>query len=382
MEKILELLEKLISIDTVSKRSNLELIDFCKLELGRQGIAAEIISNPAGDKANLFATIGPDRPGGILLSGHSDVVPADTGQWKSPPFEMRVDGGRAYGRGTADMKGFIACVLATVPTWKEVALARPVHLAITFDEEIGCRGAPLLIDRLEQRDLRPEAVFVGEPTEMRVVNAHKSLLGVRTQIEGIEAHSSLPHLGVSAVEIAARAINLLRSVGEKAAAVTDKRFTPDHMTISANQICGGTATNILAGHCCFDWDIRAIPDVDAEHWFRAVIASWRDNILNNHRYRNHGVSMRSETQANVPGLAAEKAGAAETLAYRLTHPQEPQAVSYVTEAGLYQKAGYSAIVMGPGSINEAHRADEFVTLEQLRKCQQFLARLAQELSAA
>ncbi len=382
MDRVLEFLETLVSIDTVSDKSNLTLINFCRETLDSFGIPAEIIASPSGDKANLFATIGPALPGGIILSGHSDVVPVEGQQWRSPPFSMRVADGRAFGRGTADMKGFIACVLAAIPAFVRAPLARPVHLAITFDEEIGCKGAPSLIEWLTDRMPRPQAVFVGEPTDMNVVNAHKGLLAIRTECHGIEAHSGLPHLGLSAVTMAMRAMSLLDSLARETSTAIDDRFTPDRTTVSFNRISGGTATNILAGQCWFDWDIRTIPTDDAQKLLKHLIAEMHDTVFSAAHLAHPGVRIESTVLANVPGLTPEPDGFAESCAHGLAGNRHARTVSYVTEAGLYQKAGYSTVVVGPGSIKEAHRADEFVSLDQLHQCRDFLARLRDILCAA
>lgn len=376
----LALLADLIAFDTVSARSNRALIDHVAAYLDGIGIAAEILPSPAGDKANLWATIGPPIDGGVVLSGHSDVVPVEGQAWSTDPFAMEMRDGRAYGRGVADMKGFIACVLAAAPRFRDAGLSRPVHIALTYDEEVGCVGAPKLLDWLAAQHPRPSLAFIGEPTSMQVVNAHKGITVARTEITGVEAHSSLAHLGVSAIGLAGRAIVLLQTIeGELAAQAQDDRFAPPRATISVNRIGGGTAVNILAGRAWFEWDVRSIPGVDGpavlarfeERLEREIIAPMRD--------RHPSVSATTTLAADAPALAPEADGAAEVLAKRLLDTNVSRAVAYAAEAGQFQGAGLSTVIVGPGSIEQAHTADEYVDLDQLAACEAFLARLADAL---
>lgn len=379
----LDLLARLIAFDTVSARSNRALIDHAASLLEDHGIAAQVLPSPDGEKASLWATIGPAVDGGVVLTGHSDVVPVEGQSWASDPFRMEVRDGRAYGRGTADMKGFIACVLAAAPRFRDAGLQRPIHIALTYDEEVGCVGAPRLLDWLAVQSPAPAIALVGEPTGMRVVNAHKGILVARTEIQGVEAHSSLAHLGISAITLAARAIALLETMeAETAAAVRDDRFEPSRATLSVNRMAGGTAVNILAGQAWFEWDIRSIPGVDAAALLRQFEARLEDEIIVPARRAHPGVAARTRVMADAPALAAEADGTAEALATRLLGANQPQAVPYAAEAGHYQRAGLSAAIVGPGSIEQAHKADEFVALDQLAACETFLERLAAALSAA
>ncbi|HWJ68688.1 MAG TPA: acetylornithine deacetylase [Sphingobium sp.] len=378
----LALLGDLIAFDSVSARSNRPLIDFVATRLSEWGIAAEILPSPDGTKASLWATIGPPVDGGIVLSGHSDVVPVDGQAWSSDPFRLDIRDGRAYGRGTADMKGFIACVLATAAAFRDAPLNRPVHIALTYDEEVGCIGAPLLLDWLGRQRPRPAIAFIGEPTGMGVVNAHKGILVAHSEIIGVEAHSSLAHLGVSAVGLAGRAIALLHAIeSELSLTARDERFEPARATISVNRAGGGTAVNILAGHSWFEWDIRSIPSVDARAVLDRFAARLEAEIIGPVRQIHPSVSATTRIIADAPALAPEPDGEAETLAKRLLATNETRVVPFAAEAGQFQQAGLSTVIVGPGSIEQAHKADEFVDLDQLTRCEAFLTQLMATLAA-
>ena len=376
------LLADLIGFDSVSSRSNRALIDHVAAYLASFGIDAQVLPSPESDKASLWATIGPPIDGGLVLSGHSDVVPVEGQDWASDPFVMDVRGERAFGRGTADMKGFIACALAAAPRFRDAGLKRPVHIALTYDEEIGCVGAPKLLDWLSRQRPRPALALIGEPTSMEVVNAHKGILVVRVTITGVEAHSSLSHLGVSAIELAATAVGLLKRIeAELAETQRDERFEPPRATISVNRIGGGTAVNILAGQAWFDWDLRSIPGVDPHAVLADFAARLEVEVIAPARALHPAVSADIRVTADAPPLAPEGEGAAETLAKRILGTNATRAVSYVAEAGQYQQAGLSSVLVGPGSIDQAHKADEFVALDQLARCEEFLARLAAALGS-
>jgi acetylornithine deacetylase len=376
----LALLADLIGFDSTSSRSNRPLIDHAAAYLASFGIEAQVLPSPDGEKASLWATIGPPIDGGLVLSGHSDVVPVEGQPWSTDPFTMDIRDGRAFGRGTADMKGFIACALAAAPCFRDAGLQRPVHIALTYDEEIGCIGAPKLLDWLSRQSPRPAMALIGEPTSMAVVNAHKGALFVRTTFTGVEAHSSMSHLGVSAIELAAAAVGLLKRIeGELAERHRDDRFEPARSTISVNRIGGGTATNILAGQAWFDWDLRFLPAIDPDAVVADFTARLDSEIIAPARALHPSVAASVKISAAVPPLAPESDGAAEILAKRVLGTNATRAVSYVTEAGQFQQAGLSSVVIGPGSIDQAHKADEYIALDQLARCDDFLARLAKAL---
>jgi acetylornithine deacetylase len=378
----LGLLADLIGFDSVSARSNRALIEHAAAYLASFGIEAQVLPSPDGEKASLWATIGPAIDGGLVLSGHSDVVPVEGQAWSTDPFTMDIRDDRAFGRGTADMKGFIACALVAAPIFRDAGLRRPVHIALTYDEEVGCVGAPKLLDWLSRQSPTPAMALIGEPTSMEVVNAHKGILVVRVTITGVEAHSSLSHLGVSAIELAAQAVVLLKRIEAELAEVHhDDRFLPPRATISVNRIGGGTAMNILAGQTWFDWDLRSIPGVEPAAVLADFEARLEDEIIAPARAVHSAVTASISVTAEAPPLAPESDGAAEILAKRLLGTNVTKAVSYVAEAGQYQQAGMSSILLGPGSIDQAHKADEFVALEQIARCEDFLARLAKALGS-
>lgn len=371
-----EILDRLIAFDTTSSRSNLELIGWIGDYLARHGIAAALSSARDG-KANLFATIGPAERGGVILSGHTDVVPVAGQEWHSDPFRLTEQDIRLHGRGTADMKGFIALVLALVPEALSRRLAVPLHLAFTHDEEIGCFGAPALIRELPEGAARPVMAIIGEPTSMQVANQQKGCSFFRTRVTGREGHSSAPDQGVSAISAAAEIIaeiGRLHAEG-RGRARPDSGFDPPHTTLSVGTIAGGTAVNIIARDCSFEWDMRNLPDEDAAALKARLDRFIMADLLPRMRAVYPQAAIDTETVIAVPPLVAESGSPAEVLARRLTGANTATTVSFATEAGLYQQAGIPAIVCGPGSIAVAHKPDEFITRAELAAGQAFLDRL-------
>ncbi len=376
----LEILDRLVAFDTVSTHSNLELIDWVAGYLGRFGIATERSSVFAG-KANLFATIGPSERGGVILSGHTDVVPVAGQEWHSDPFRLTErageEGGRLYGRGSADMKGFIALVLAMVPEMTQRALKVPLHLAFTHDEETGCFGAPALIGALPTGIARPMLAIVGEPTSMQIANAQKGCSFFRTRIVGREGHSSAPDRGVNAISAAAEIIAEIGRLHAEARgrARPESGFDPPHTTLSVGTIAGGTAVNIIARECAFDWDLRTLPDEDAASLKARIDRFISNDLLPRMRAGYREAAVETETIVAVPPLAPVAGSPAEALARLLTGANTTTTVSFASEAGLYQQAGIPAIVCGPGSIDVAHKPDEYITRAELAAGQSFLDRL-------
>ncbi len=376
----LDILERLVAFDTVSAHSNLDLIDWVAGYLDSFGIATTRSSVFAG-KANLFATIGPTERGGVLLSGHTDVVPVAGQEWHSDPFRLTEreggEGGRLYGRGSADMKGFIALVLALVPEMTRRALAVPLHLAFTHDEETGCFGAPALIGALPTGMARPLLAIVGEPTSMQIANAQKGCSFFRTRIIGHEGHSSAPDRGVNAISAAAEIITEIGRLHAEARgrARPDSGFDPPHTTLSVGTIAGGTAVNIIARECAFDWDLRTLPDEDAAALKARIDRFISSDLLPRMRAGYEEAAVETETIVAVPPLAPVAGSPAEALARLLTGANTTTTVSFASEAGLYQQAGIPAIVCGPGSIDVAHKPDEFITRAELAAGQAFLDRL-------
>jgi acetylornithine deacetylase len=378
------MLARLVAFDTTSRLSNLALIDFVRGYLDRYGIRSELVFDATGAKANLYATIGAADRGGIVLSGHTDVVPVDDQDWSSDPFTLEVRDGRLYGRGTADMKGFIACCLARVPDWVGRPLAEPVHLAFSYDEEVGCLGVHGLIDHVVANHPRPRLCIVGEPTSMAVVDAHKGIRSFVTEVTGLEAHSSATHVGVNAIMAAAEMIAFLNRLADELAAEGDPsgRFTPGHTTISVGTIEGGTAVNIIPRHCRFGWEFRPLPDADADAILARVQAHAEEVVLPRMRAKHPDAAIVTRPRSACPPLRPEPGSAAESLAKVLIGTNETHAVSYTTEAGLFQNSGgIPTVVCGPGDILQAHRPDEYVARDQLATCGTFLERLTARLLA-
>ena len=376
-----ELLTTLVGFDTTSSKSNLPLIRFVEDYLERHGVASTRVSSTDGAKADLFATIGSAGEGGIGLSGHSDCVPVEGQNWTSDPFILALRDGKLYGRGACDMKGFLACVLASVPLFKSRKLKEPIHIVISYDEEVGCTGVRPLIARLGHDLPRPRVVIVGEPTSMKVIDAHKRIDAYRTRVTGREAHSSVPELGVNAIAAAAELIHELERLGaDIAKRQNDARFEPPFSTITVGTINGGTATNIVPKHCEFHWQVRSLPSAPPAEAPRDLDAFAKTTLLPRMRHTTKEVAIDTEAQGSVPAFVAKPGSEAVALALALTDAEEMHAVSYATEAGLFEQAGCPAVICGPGNIAQAHAADEYVTVAQLDACMAFLAGLADELS--
>ena len=375
------LLAQLIAFESVSDRSNLPLIAFVEDYLAAFGVRSRRAPNGSGEKTALLATLGPRVDGGVVLSGHTDVVPVEGQAWTSPPFVMREADGRLYGRGACDMKGFAACVLAAVPDFLAAPLKRPVHIALSYDEETTCLGSTDVIAWFGRDEPRPSAVVVGEPTMMEVADAHKSVATIRTVVKGCEAHSALPALGANAVAAAA---DIVSEIGRLARAYEkgplDPRFAPPYSTLHVGMIHGGTARNILARECAFDWEFRGLPGVSPSLPLGQVQAFVDTVALPRLTRFVDGPAIATEIEALAPPLAAVAGSAAETLALRLTRSNRTIAVSFATESGHFQAAGIPTVVCGPGSIDQAHKPDEYVEEQQLAACLAFLDGLAGELS--
>ena len=373
-----QLLKKLVSFDTISSNSNIELIDFVEDYLTGHGVGSVRIDYEAGRKLNLFATIGPDVAGGIVLSGHTDVVPVEGQNWTHDPFDMIERDGALYGRGTCDMKGFIAVVLALVPQLVAARLKTPVHMAWSCDEEVGCNGVRPMIAHVVENLPRPKAVIVGEPTSMQVVNSHKGGDAYHTHVRGLEGHSSNMHLGVSAIMAAGEVICEIGRMGEDMRRDGDPsgRFSPPCSTTQVGMVEGGTAGNIIAKDCHLTWETRLLPGVDVKGPLKRIQAFGKTLEQDMHKVsRETGIETRCVS--SVPGLLPEPEAAAETLALNFARANGTGAVSYGTEAGLFQQAGFPAVICGPGSIEQAHKPDEFVTIAQLDECEAFMQRLLQ-----
>jgi acetylornithine deacetylase len=372
-----EILERLVGFPTVSRDSNLPLIHWVRNYLADHGIDSHLVPNATGGKANLFASVGPAEEGGLVFSGHTDVVPVDGQPWTSDPFRLAARDARLHGRGACDMKGFIAAALSRVPSLQAARLQRPVHFMFSYDEEIGCLGAPAMIAAASRQLPKPAVVIVGEPTSMAVANEHKGICAGRTRVTGIEAHSSLTHQGVSAVMLAAELIHhLSETAGKLAAAPANaraRRFAPSYSSVTVNMIQGGTASNIMAGACEFAWDIRSLPG-ESPRVVLDALARFSATRLAQLEGEGRPCTINSEVLADVPPLVADN-GVAEALARAVTEVAgDSITVPFATEGGQFQGAGWSTVVCGPGSIEQAHKADEYVDRAQLAACEAFLDR--------
>ncbi|ANB35316.1 acetylornithine deacetylase [Rhodovulum sulfidophilum] len=378
-----QIFEKLVSFPTVSRDGNLALVDWVEGYLTEAGIAASRVWNPARSKAGLYAHAGPQVAGGVMLSGHSDVVPVDGQDWSSDPWELTERGGRLYGRGACDMKGFDALAIWAMVEAQRAEVARPLQLALTYDEEFGCLGAPPLIAQMAREGFpKAAAVVVGEPSMMQVVTGHKGNIGFGIRLRGHEVHSSLQHRGVSAVMEAGRLIQWANEANDRnrarAPAGDDGLFDPPWTSVHVGEIAGGTAQNITAADCRMGLDYRCVPS-DSLEACRAALLAEVARIEAGMKAVHPGAGIAVEETFSVPALAPEQDGAAEALARRLTGDNATHVVSYATEAGQFQEGGFSTVVCGPGDIAQAHQPDEYITLEQFRQGEAFMTRLLAHL---
>ncbi len=380
--RAIDMLKALVAFDTVSRKSNLALIEHVRGVLAAQGIESRLVYNESKTKANLLASVGPNVPGGIVLSGHTDVVPVEDQDWHSDPFVVTEKDGKLYGRGTADMKAFVAIALAALPDMIKANLKRPIHFAFSYDEEVGCIGVPSLIKLLNAELPKPCAVVVGEPTNMKVVTAHKSVTGIRTVITGHEAHSSQPHRGVSAVMVAAELIEFLKGLSTEASlkGPHSPLFEPNHTTITINRIDGGTAPNIMAGHCTFHWDVRTLPEENGADYIKRFTDHCRDVVLPRLHAIAPGAKIETFPRASTPALRPEKNSDAEQLCRMLTGDNVTRHVSFAAEAGQFQQSGLATVICGPGSITQAHQPNEFIEISQVKLGVKFIDDLIKHLA--
>ncbi|NNC58870.1 MAG: acetylornithine deacetylase [Erythrobacter sp.] len=374
------ILETLVAFDTTSRNSNLALIGWVEEFLRGYGISTRRIENAEGTKANLYGTVGPMRDGGIILSGHTDVVPVDEQPWTSDPWKVIESDGRLFGRGVADMKGFIALALAHLPLFRDAA--SPVHLAFSYDEEVGCLGAPAMIDAMRAELPEPRLAIIGEPTGMCPIVGHKGISVFEVEVTGHEAHSSLVDHGISANMVAAELmgelITLARQLNNRA--VPNNGFEPPQATLTIGTMHGGTAANILARKANFVFDLRCPPGEDPD----SIIAPFRKRceVLGESlaaRFAGCGVQLTQHSSA--PPLTPSGNEDAVAFIRKLTGDNGPPAkVSYAAEAGQFQRAGFNSVICGPGSIEQAHQPDEWIAIEQLERGALFMANLARELT--
>lgn len=378
-----EILAALIRFDTTSRESNLQLIEFVRAYLAGHQVPCELIFNDEGSKANLFATLGPDDRPGVVLSGHTDVVPVDGQAWTVPPFELSEKDGNFYGRGAADMKGFIACVLAAVPGLLAKPLRMPVHIALSYDEEVGCLGVRSLLAELEQRAIKPALCLIGEPTELKPVLGHKGKLAMRCDVHGAACHSAYAPQGVNAIEYAAELIGELGRIGSRLRAVElqDARFDPPFSTVQTGLISGGKALNIVPADCSFDFEIRTLPDQNAHDVARQLEQYARQHVVPQMQAINASSDIRFSQLSAYPGLATDARGEAAKLIAECCGSRDFTTVAFGTEGGLFDAIGIATVVCGPGSMDQGHKPDEFISVEQLDGCDRMLERLTQALRA-
>lgn len=381
-----EMIARLVSFDTVSDRSNLPLIDFVDDYLRAHGLNPTRVYSPDGTKSNLYATIGPMREGGVVLSGHTDVVPTAHQTWSHAPFDVIEKDGRLYGRGTCDMKGFVAICLALVPEFAKADLQVPIHLALSYDEEVGCTGCVDMIAAMAGGAIAPpRAVLVGEPTDMQLVVAHKGVNSFRTTVTGREAHSSQPHRGANANIAAGRLVAQIARMAEeaRARAPADSPFEPPQTSFQVGLLHGGHAANIIPGHCEIGWEFRTIPSDDADAIQAAFERYAAETVLPELRATAPEAEIVTEKLCGVVPLAPEdgEAARAEALVRELTGTNESGVVSYGTEGGVFQTHGFSTVVIGPGSIDQAHQPDEYLETAQVDACVDFLRKLRDWASA-
>lgn len=372
MSRSRALLQTLVGFDTTSRESNLQLIAFVRDYLASHGVASELIYNEARTKANLFASIGPVEVPGIVLSGHTDVVPVDGQPWSMPPFELTERDGRLFGRGTADMKGYIACVLALVPALVAATLRRPVHIALSYDEEVGCLGVRSLLSVLAQRPVKPMLCIIGEPTELKPVLGHKGKLAMRCDVHGAACHSAYAPHGVNAIEHAAELIGELGRIGQRLRDKQDARFDPPFSTVQTGVIGGGKALNIVPADCRFDFEVRALPGQAPQAVADELRAYAEQQVLPRMQAVNAQSAIRFTQLSAYPGLMTDQQSEAAELIAAFCGSRAFGTVAFGTEGGLFDAVGIPTVVCGPGSMDQGHKPDEFVSVAQLAQCDQML----------
>lgn len=382
LEETVALLDRLVAFPTISSDSNLAMIADLAARLTDVGARVEMFTDDTGTKANLFATLGPEGDGGLILSGHTDVVPVAEQDWSSDPFAMREDAGRLYGRGTCDMKGFIAAAIVMAQDYAKVDLKRPLHFAFTYDEEVGCLGARNLVPELQKRGLRPTMAIIGEPTLMGVIEGHKGCCEYTVRFGGLEGHGSAPDRGVNAVEYAVRYVSRLMELrGElMARAPRNSRYQPPWSTINIGSLRGGVAHNVIAGKAELEWETRPVQRADFPFVRDAMADYVAKELLPAMRAVYPEASIETDVIGETPGLEVLDENAARDLVAGLVGANGSDVVPFGTEAGLFQEMGMSVVVCGPGSIDQAHKPDEFVSVDQLAACLTMLDKLGRSLA--
>jgi acetylornithine deacetylase len=383
LEDTIQILNELVAFPTVSADSNLEMIDYLASWLESAGARVDIFHDETGTKANLFATIGPEIDGGIVLSGHTDVVPAAEDDWTNNPFEMIRRDEKLYGRGSCDMKGFIAATIAMAPVLAQHVKNRPLHFAFTYDEEVGCLGGQALVDSLQSKGIRPGVAIIGEPTMMGVIEGHKGCCEYTTRFEGRAGHGSDPERGVNAVEYAVRFVSRLLELREQMRARTpaDSRFTPPWTTINIGSLTGGVAHNVIPDHAAIEWEMRPVIDIDGRFIREEMRSYVHDILLPDMQGVWPDTSITTEVIGEVAKLVPVDNNEAKRIMMELTGAKSADVVNFGTEAGLFQSMGMDVVVCGPGSIDQAHKPDEFISFDQIHQCLSMLEKLGERLDA-
>ncbi len=381
LEETKHILSQLVAFPTVSADSNLDMIHYLANRLDDCGARLDISHDESGKKANLFATLGPDRDGGIVLSGHSDVVPLTDQTWSSDPFVIDERDERLYGRGTCDMKGFIAATIAMAPQFARKVRGRPLHFAFTYDEEVGCIGAQHLKETLIQNEVIPRLAIIGEPTNMRIIDGHKGCCEYTTRFEGLEGHGSTPDLGVNAVEYAALFVSRLLELRDELQTMVPKtsRFNPPWSTLNVGAIHGGDVHNVIAPKAHVNWEMRPVQDSDMSFVKKAMETYCSKTLLPAMQTVHPDARIETDIIGEVTGLIPTDVNEARTLLSKLTGANATDLVSFGTEAGIFQSLGMDVVVCGPGSIEQAHKADEYLAVDQLTQCLSMLEKLSDTL---
>jgi len=381
----LKILSELIKFQTVSGTSNVKLIEYCEKKLSKLGATSFKTYDEAKERVNLFSTIFGKQKlngGGIILSGHTDVVPASAKEWSSDPFVATEKDKKIYGRGSCDMKGFIACSLALAPYFASQNLKKPIHFSFTYDEETACQGAPIMIRELKKRNINCSICIVGEPTSMKAIQAHKGCYEYSTHFTGLAGHGSAPDKGVNAVEFATKFINKLMELREELKKRESKNsvFTPPYTTLQIGRIKGGLARNVIADQCVVDWELRPVVPEDGEFVNKNMDAYVKNVLLPEMKKIYPKADIKKEIIGEIIGFNKEEKSEAINLVCNLTGDNSRDVVSFGTEAGLFQEIGISTVVCGPGSIEQAHKIDEYVSIDQLKKCLKMLIDLKEQIS--
>ncbi len=382
LQNAVNILEQLVGFDSISGKTTHGIIGYIKGYLKEHGVDSTLSFDEAGERANIFATIGPEIDGGVVLNGHTDVVPVEGQDWATNPFILTRIGDQLYGRGSVDMKGFLACVLTSVPTFKAAELKKPIHIAFSYDEETGGLGMPVLLNSMSEKSFRPEIVIIGEPTDMNIVTGHKGGFEMRTEITGLAVHSCDPTQGVNAIYAAMKLIAKIEELADTRASnpVVGSLYQPAYPTFNVGTIEGGTASNATAGWCNFNWEYRSMPGEDGAATIAEIETYAKTEILPALRAVSPDTDIRIITEAAVPPLDDRNAAPAAEFVSAITGINDRGVVSFGTDAGYFSDAEFSTAVFGPGDISRAHKADEFITMNEMAQGLNFLRKVSQRLS--